>query len=283
MLRRTLLASAGAMALTGAALAADLPTQAPPPVFLPPPPVFTWTGLYIGGQLGYKWGNDNANVNEFFAGGAFPGVPPFPAVTDIVPLDSNPNGAIGGAHIGYNWQIAQWVFGVEADVDSTNYHGNAFGLNSDLAGFFGTAVRDNIRSNIEGSFRGRVGWAWDRLLLYGTGGIAFADVTNDYGESFCFAGGCSGLNFDSRTRTLVGWTAGGGIEYAVIPNWLIGVEYRYTDFGRFTDTGLFGIANPGVPFGAEFDAHHHLTQNRVQARVSYKFDWFNPGPVVAKY
>jgi len=212
-----------------------------------------------------------------------------------VPLDSKPNGAIGGAHIGYNWQIAQWVLGVEADVDATNYHGKAFGLNTDPTNgnFFGNALSDKIRSSVEGSFRGRVGFAWDRVLFYGTGGIAFADVTNDYGESFpCFQGvpipgmvpGCFvGLTFDSRTRTLVGWTAGGGIEYAVTPNWLIGVEYRYTDFGRFTDTGLLGNTNPGVSFGSEADVHHHLTQNRVQARVSYKFDWLAPSPVIAKY
>lgn len=100
------------------------------------------------------------------------------------------------------------------------------------------------RCSIEGSFRGRIGWAWNRFLLYGTGGIAFADVTNDYGESFCFGGGCSGLNFDSRTRTLVGWTAGGGIEYAFTPNWLFGVEYRYTDFGRFTIPASSGSTTP---------------------------------------
>ena len=58
MVRRTLLASAGAMALTGAAFAADLPSRTPPPVFLPPPPLFTLTGLYLGGQIGYAWAND---------------------------------------------------------------------------------------------------------------------------------------------------------------------------------------------------------------------------------
>jgi len=180
--------------------------------------------------------------------------------------------------------------GVEADVDATNYHGNAFGLNTDPTNgnFFGNALSDKIRSSIEGSFRGRVGFAWDRVLFYGIGGIAFADVTNDYGETFCnelqILGDCGGLIFESRTRTLVGWTAGGGIEYAVTPNWLVGVEYRYTDFGRFTDTRIVGRTDPGVAFGgAEFDVHHPLTQNRVQARVSYKFDWLAPSPVIAKY
>jgi outer membrane immunogenic protein len=175
---------------------------------------------------------------------------------------------------------------VSTNVADTSHFGkppmNQFGH---LPAFPDATFTDVVRPNAD--------TLWDRVLFYGTGGIAFADVTNDYGESFpCFQGGpipgmvpgCFvGLTFDSRTRTLVGWTAGGGIEYAVTPNWLIGVEYRYTDFGRFTDTGLLGNTNPGVSFGSEADAHHHLTQNRVQARVSYKFDWLAPSPVIAKY
>jgi outer membrane immunogenic protein len=264
MLRRIILASAGATALTGAALAADL--RAPPPVYLAPPPVFTWSGLYMGGQLGYKWGNDNGNLDDFDTAGAF---------FDSTPASSSPSGAIGGAHIGYNWQITQWVLGVEADVDATGFRGNGVLADSQ---FFDTASglqgRVETSSTIEGSFRGRIGFAWDRWLIYGTGGVAFTDVMTNY---FAFE------EFDSRSKTRVGWTAGGGIEYAFTPNWLFGVEYRHSDFGSFTDTGLFGL-NGGPTFETQvINASHHLTQNRVQARASYKFDMGGPGPVVAKY
>jgi outer membrane immunogenic protein len=265
MLRRILLASAGAMALSGAALAADLPSRAPPPVYLPPPPVFTWTGLYIGGQIGYKFGKDTGRIDEFDATTG--------TLDSTVPFSSSPSGVIGGGHIGYNSQIAQWVLGLEGDVDGTSFKSGTFAVDAgptEPTGVPGTAI--SIRSTIEGSIRGRVGLAWDRFLIYGTGGVAFADFKTNY-----LADSESPGLFDSRTTTRTGWTVGGGIEYAFTPNWLFGVEYRYSDFVRFTATNLFGDPDPTEPT----NAHHHLTQNRVQARVSYKFDLW--GPVVAKY
>jgi outer membrane immunogenic protein len=268
MIRRILLASASALALAGTAVAADLP-MAPPP---PPPPVFSWTGLYLGGQIGYGWGTDNSNLNVF--------VNVAPPIFLGSTSSTNVSGAIGGAHLGYNWQINQFVLGVEADVDSTNLNGhevNGLGFVGGVA--IPLAVTDKVRSTIEGSFRGRIGWAWNNWLFYGTGGVAFSDFTSNYQ----FAS----LLTDSRTSTRVGWTAGGGIEWAYTPNWIFGVEYRYSDFGRFTDNDLFALgatttALLGAPLVAA-NEQHHLTENRVQARVSYKFDWFNPGPVVARY
>src|ERR1700730_5712272 len=112
MLRRTLLASAGAMALTGAALAADLPSRAPPPVLLPAPPIFTWTGLYVGLNAGGTWSN-NTNVdtvtadvfgNPALGGGPAAGVASAALATASFPVKSS--GFIGGGQIGYNYQIA---------------------------------------------------------------------------------------------------------------------------------------------------------------------------------
>ncbi|HXN88166.1 MAG TPA: porin family protein, partial [Methylocella sp.] len=95
MSRKFLLASVGAIALTGsAAFAADLPSRAPPPVYLPPPPIFTWTGIYIGGQVGYAWGT-GANRFDGFIDDVF---------VDTS-LGGNPNGVIGGGHVGFNYQI----------------------------------------------------------------------------------------------------------------------------------------------------------------------------------
>src|ERR1700731_4024945 len=94
MYRKILLASVGAVALPGSgAFAADLPYRAPPPVYLPPPPIFTWTGIYIGGQVGYAWARDNADISTLD-----PAAPFFP-------VDISLNGGIGGAHAGYNLQI----------------------------------------------------------------------------------------------------------------------------------------------------------------------------------
>jgi outer membrane immunogenic protein len=86
MFSRILMASIGAIALAGTGFAADLPSRAPPPVYVPPAPIFTWTGVYIGGQIGYAWGNDHAHVTAFDPGtpGALgtPGTPGTPAVVN---------------------------------------------------------------------------------------------------------------------------------------------------------------------------------------------------------
>lgn len=284
MLRRILLASAGAIALTSAAVAADLGARPPPPVFLPPPPIFSWTGLYLGGQLGYVWGTDNGAVNDF----EFDPETNVPSTFNFAgTTQTNPNGAIGGAHVGYNWQMNQFVLGVEANVDATNLNGQQSLFNT--LNFFDEftengELRNRVRSTIQGSFRGRIGWALDRWLIYGTGGIAFTDFTRDYQGAGDFSEDIFQGEFDSRTRELVGWTVGGGLEWALNNNWIFGVEYRYTDFGHFTDTGLFGTGFPVDEFFfPKVNVSHHLTENQVQARVSYKFDWFNPAPVVAKY
>src|SRR3984893_9667789 len=124
MLRRTLFASAGVMVPAGAALAAYLPSRAPPPVYLPPPPVFTWTGLYIGINAGYTWSSSNAvdtDGTPIFANPAFPlgssSIAAALAEVGTTDLSVNPAGFIGGGQIGYNFQFSNsWVVGIEADI-----------------------------------------------------------------------------------------------------------------------------------------------------------------------
>src|SRR5271166_3049978 len=106
MLRRILLASVGAVALAGTAVAADLPTRAPPPIYVPPVPIFTWTGIYVGGQIGYAWGTSNTNIGDNFG--------------DFISFSTNNSGVIGGAHVGYNLQLSQFVIGLEGDVDGSS-------------------------------------------------------------------------------------------------------------------------------------------------------------------
>jgi len=188
MLRKTLLASAGAIALVGQAFAADLPSSAPPPVYVPPAPVFTWTGFYIGGQVGYAWGTQRANL-------ALPG--------GILFNSYSAEGVIGGAHVGYNYQVNQWVFGIEGSVDGTSIS-KTFIPGFDL--FPGTVfspfgVTYSTSVPIQGSIRGRVGVAWDRVLLYATGGAAFGGFQATYS---------SPVGSVTRSTTRVGWTVGGG-------------------------------------------------------------------------
>ncbi|HTV34580.1 MAG TPA: outer membrane protein [Methylocella sp.] len=267
MRRQFLLASAGVIALTGTAFAADLSSQAPPPVFLPAPPPFTYTGLYVGGQVGYAWDNDSANVFVPAAGLLTGPISPF---SFGVPFSLQPDGVIGGAHIGYNLQIGQWLLGLEGTVDGTSLSGS-----TSIFTPVGWAAATSSE-NVQGSIRLRAGYVWNRLLIYATGGAAFTGITNNYS-----AVSTSGFGLSSSiSQTRAGWTVGGGLEYAVTNNWSLRVEYRYSDFGHYEDYPFAGISDTLYVVGSG----HHLTENQVQAGFSYKLDLFpQPAPVVAKY
>jgi len=256
MLHRLLLASASAVAIAGSAFAADLPSRAPPPVYVPPVPIFTWTGVYLGGQVGYAWGTQRANVL-------------LPDGTTVFNSYSA-QGVIGGAHVGYLYQANQWVIGIEGSVDGTSLSktftpGTVFPAVLGFPAAFGVNYKTSVP--IEGSIRGKLGVAWDRVLLYATGGVAFAGVDATYTTPF-------GSSTQSTTR--VGWTVGGGLEYAVTNNWSLFAEYRYTDFGSYSN-------NPTLAFGnIPVTVNRHFTQNQVQGGFSYHFSP-PPAPVVAKY
>ncbi len=243
MIRKFAVATALLMTATSAALAADLPSRRPPPpVYTAPPPLFTWTGIYVGGQVGYAWGH---------AGNGIPGVAG--SYTG-----SSPDGVVGGAHVGYNYQINQFVVGLEGDVDGTSFSKSAYAPG--IATSFGTRIP------VEGSVRGRVGYAWDRTLFYATGGAAFADIQHSVN------GGITPFYSGSTGR--VGWTVGGGVEYALTNNWSVRAEYRYSDFGH--DTTYIAPAATTVS--------NHVTEHAVRVGFSYKFDMYAPpAPVLAKY
>ncbi len=228
MIRRFLLPLAG-LVTAAPALAADIPyRQAPPPVEAPIVPLFTWTGLYLGGQIGYGWGTDTLTVYPAGFGTNF-----------------TPNGVVGGGHVGFNYQINQFVAGIEGDVEGT-------GISRTYSP--GGAVY-NTKIPVQGSIRGRLGVAFDQVLLYATGGGEFAGIDTNY----------TGLGSFSHTQA--GWTVGGGIEYAITGNWSVRAEYRYTDFGHFTDF-------TPIAFGLGSSVTHHETENAVRAGFSYKFDPF---------
>jgi outer membrane immunogenic protein len=241
MIRTFSMATAVLMAATTSALAADLPSRRPPPpVYTPPPPLFTWTGFYVGGQIGYGWGTSNSYNPGTGLG-----------------QSNNPNGVLGGAHVGYNYQINQFVAGLEGDVDGTSYSKSIY--DPATTSFYGTRIP------VEGSVRGRVGFAYDRALFYATGGAAFADLKHSYSGSI--------TPFPTSVSTgRVGWTVGGGVEYAITNNWSVRGEYRYSDFGHTNDSVGAGVIS------------HHDTEHAVRVGFSYKFDMYAPpAPVLAKY
>ncbi|HXW72040.1 MAG TPA: outer membrane protein [Methylocella sp.] len=267
MRRQFFLASVSAIATTGFALAAE---PLPPPAAPPPPPAFTWTGLYAGLQVGGAWSQDRY-YSQF--SGAPGGVPFF--LTNSV--TQNLSGVIGGVHLGYNLQWNQWLVGLEGSVDGTSQQGTI------LDGV--TGIGDQERAEIQGSIRLRAGFTWDRFLIYATGGAAFTGIHNDYTDTTGLTTRVPGVSEDiSRTRS--GWTVGGGIAYALTNNWSIRAEYRYSDFGHYDDypfVNLVTLAPPLLFGGNSLLVQHHLTQNQVEAGITYKFDSQAPAPVVAKY
>ena len=259
--------------LSTTAFAADLPARRAPPAFVPVQPAFSWTGAYIGAQIGYEFGKDDNFARSNVTGAG------------VAAYGGRPEGVIGGAHIGYNFSTQSIPFFGNAFgslVTGTNGFGiGAFGFGTPGAviglegDVDGTSARQNYllggiatryKEDIQGSVRGRVGVAVDRVLFYATGGVAFAGISNRYATA---------LATQTFDRTRVGYTVGGGVEYAFEGPYSFRVEYRYTDFGNYSDT--LGVATGNV------NVRHRDTDQRVQAGFSYKFNTAVPVPVVARY
>jgi outer membrane immunogenic protein len=277
MKNRWLIGSAVAAALTVAgavaAQAADLPTrkEAPAPVFVPPP--FTWTGFYIGGNIGGIWGSGgNASTTAFFNG--------FPILTTNWPntnLGSSNSGVIGGGQAGYNYQWGSWVFGIETDFDGTSLSRSRSVIGGTFIDPF-TGLNDFLTADGKisldwlGSTRGRIGFTgWDsRLLFYSTGGVAYGGASShlDVFDALHGWDWSSGGGGSSRT----GWTAGAGVEWAWTNNWVIGAEYLYYNLGSRHFAFVPNLA-ASEAFGAAVFSQTKINfdGNVVRARVSYKF------------
>jgi outer membrane immunogenic protein len=271
MRKKLLLATAAAFAFSWpAARAADL---LPPP---PPPPVFTWTGPYIGGQIGYAWGPSTFDLLGFN-----------PKTADVLVITSSnsPGGVAGGAHVGYLYQINQFVIGLEGSVDGTSLRANAqFFLPAFVGG--NNVLSAHATADVQGTVRGKLGMAFDRGLIYGTGGVAFGGFTSNLILTGLTPGTVP-FSIGNRyfSNSLTGWTAGGGIQYAVTDNWWVFAEYRFTDFGSFNNTLANGFTPKKRLLGIAVvnNSNPQLQENQVQAGFSYRFNLLPPPPVVAKY
>jgi outer membrane immunogenic protein len=228
--------------LPNAALPADLGAKAPAyktPVILP----FSWTGCYAGVAGGGIFGRSKDTAAD-------------PTRADFgLPINNgfDLSGGLVGGTAGCNYQVSNFVFGVENDISWTNAKGSAF----DIAPF-NTAATSQTKENWLDTLRGRVGFAWDRALFYGTGGAAFAGTTVQVCSIICTS--------DSRDRT--GWVAGGGIEYAAWDHVTLKLEYLHADFGTSS------YINPSVqvaPGRTVVTRDVPLTNDIVRAGVNYKF------------
>lgn len=203
----------GALGIAAPALAADMPARVhyKAPVAAPVP--YTWTGCYVGGQAGYGWGSKN--FSDPSGAGPVGGT-----VGDDV------KGWLAGGQAGCNYQVSGWVFGIEGDAAWANINGLA------ADPFFSGKNVQTVQAKINflGDVTGRLGLTWDRWLLYGKGGFAFAHDQFDVIDPAIgfFSGGSSDLS-GSQDRT--GWAAGAGVEWAFAQSWSAKVEYLHYDFG----------------------------------------------------
>jgi len=256
-MKKLMLATAalGALTVAGPVWAADLPRmpyKAPPP---PPVPYFSWTGCYIGGHVGGAWGHRSFNdfafttpLGTFFGGNN----------------DVDHSGWLGGGQAGCQWQITSVVFGIEGDGSWTNLKGSV----TDPFLF----THFDAKTEVIYDVTARLGWAWDRWLIYAKGGGAWAE------DRVTVVDPVFGSFSDSFTRN--GWVIGGGIEWAFWENWSAKVEYLHYDFGH--RSFAFNGFNGG---GFGFDSRHDLQVDTIKFGLNWRFyPWAAPPPpVVARY
>ncbi len=220
-MKRILLATAALLAAT-AAQAADMAYKAAPLPMAAPAQVFSWTGFYIGVNAGI--GGDKVDYPFSFSDCC----ETTRTTTGNVGMQSF--GGFGGGQVGYNYQFqgSGVVLGVEADIQKSNIRSNT-SLSLTFPGG-GSTLSANAGTEVEwfGTVRGRLGYGWDRTLLYATGGYAYGSETTK--ASIGISG--DGSESFSRSAKLSGWVAGGGIEYAFSPNVSLKTEYLYFDFGK---------------------------------------------------
>jgi outer membrane immunogenic protein len=222
----------------GSALAADLPARVP--VKAPAPVMsygYNWSGFYIGGHGGGGWSD-----RCFTFAGAAEGC-------------HDADGWLAGGQVGFNWQTGQFVFGLEFSGSWADINGSHTSL-----GFAPDAYHSDVNSIL--MLTGRVGMAFDRMLLYVTGGGAW--VRNEIGYT---TGGFT----ESVDQNRTGWTIGGGIEWGFAPNWSLAAQYNFIDLGDNN------IVFPVLAFTATADQEMHL----ATVRLNYRFG--GGAPVAARY
>ena len=265
----TLVTAAGlSLAAISVGAAADLGAR---PVYKAPPmvaPAFSWTGFYIGANAGYGWGDESSTLapsgdaasqafwNPSFAAGAAPSA-----------FGYSPNGFIGGGQIGYNYQFSpNWVAGLEADFMGASISGSQ-AINTNVVGFFPGSFTSSQKLDFLGTVRGRIGFTpADRWLAYVTGGLAYGDV--QYNLNFAFPGS-NDFHSINTSSTNIGWTIGGGLEWAIWQNWSLRAEYLYVDLGNqtFTSVPSGRAANLATTLTETFENKYNI----VRAAVNFRF------------
>jgi outer membrane immunogenic protein len=257
IMKKILIASVALAALSaGSASAADLPVRPAPaaaPVYAPI--IFSWTGFYIGGNIGGAW--DRGSVNDTLFGLSF--------------SNSSNNGVfIGGGQVGANYQMGSFVLGVEGDFDwAANNNNTGTGIVTP-AGVLAVTSNDRWVTTLAARF----GYAYDRVLFYGKAGGGWVGNNGFTVTNTTTGAALTGTNNNSNT----GWLVGGGIEWAFAYNWSAKIEYDYLGLSGQNFTTPVGFLPGGVV--DTFSTSNHNIQ-MIKLGVNYRFGW--DAPVAARY
>ncbi len=234
-LRIASMIAVAAAVVSTSATAADLPARAP--VYVPPAPIYNWSGFYIGGHVGAAFGG-----NDSFS-------------TDAFGITSGNRDAafMGGGQVGADYQFASnWVIGIEGQISGISNGDRTF------SDGFGTLTD---RTEWLASVTGRLGYSWGPGLIYAKGGVGFRDnggltMTSVFDPAFIV------------DRSDTGYTVGGGLEYMFSPNWSGKVEYQYFNFDSTNITTLGFLTGTGLSYRDDF--------HTVKVGLNYRFNWGTP-------
>lgn len=257
---------------------------------------FDWSGFYVGIHGGYGQGKSKYSYeghteywDDNLTDPTAPGDPGYGTgdTLQLYPEFSNEHsggnsqdlsGAFGGAQIGYNLQLSSLVIGAVADISAADFESDTANITIGDSGNFGSGSDFSVSSKVDwfGTIRGRAGIALDKVLFYGTGGLAYGRVKTSYDYSV------DGDDYSGSTSaTKWGWTAGGGVEFALTRNITLGTEYLYVDLGKSDvldgshEIDRVDHVNGGVWTGYSgyyLDSMSAETQfHTVRATLNYKF------------
>jgi outer membrane immunogenic protein len=231
-----------AFAVIGSASAADLPAgPAPAPVYAPM--FFSWTGFYVGGNVGGAFGQ--GSLTDSLTGFS---------------VSAGHNGFIGGGQVGFNYQfLGAGVLGIEGTFDAASLNSTGNLVVTNFGTFQGSASTKWIST-----LAARFGVVADHWLAYGKAGVGW--VNNSANITNATTGAAV-----SASNTNTGWLVGGGIEYAFTPNWTVKLEYDFLGLGHWSTSGI--LPNDTLTVSRQIQT--------LTVGVNYKFDW--GGPVVARY